>query len=185
MRFPLVEPPYDEKVQAVMDKVQLGALAPQNFLRVLAHQPRLLGNVVALGGSLMYRGGLTERQREVAIFRVAVRTRCDYEWAMHRALFEQRCGFTDAQLAALRTVPFPPEGFTEAERLLVAATDELHDQSTIAQPTWDAMARLWGPPVLLEIIVLIGHYHLVAFFMNATGTPPEEGARHLAIFDPS
>jgi hypothetical protein len=36
---------------------------------------------------------------------------------------------------------------------------------------------------LLEIVILIGHYHLVAFFMNATGTGPEEGARHLAVFD--
>jgi hypothetical protein len=36
---------------------------------------------------------------------------------------------------------------------------------------------------LLEIVVLIGHYHLVAFFMNATGAPPEEGALHLAEFD--
>ena len=30
--------------------------------------------------------------------------------------------------------------------------------------------------------VLIGHYHLVAFFMNATGAPPEEGARQLVTF---
>lgn len=184
MRFPLAEPPYDEKVQAQMDKVQLGPLAPQNFLRVLAHQPRLMGNVVALGGSLMYRGGLTERQREIAIFRVAARTRCDYEWATHRALFEQRCGITEAQLDALRAMPFAADGFTDEERLLVAAVDELHDHATISQPTWDAMARHWGPPVLLEIIVLIGHYHLVAFFMNATGAPPEEGARHLAVFGP-
>ena len=52
MRFPLANPPYDEKVQQIFDKVDLGPLAPQNFLRVLAHQPRLLGNIVALGGFL-------------------------------------------------------------------------------------------------------------------------------------
>ena len=182
MRFPLAMPPYDEKVQQAMDKVDLGALSPQNFLRVLAHQPRLMGNVVALGGSLMYKGTLSERQRELAIFRVAARTRCDYEWAMHRALFAERSAVTDEQLLALRTGAPTHPCWTEHEQLLIAAVDELHERSTITDPTWVRMSAHWSPAQLLEIIILIGHYHLVAFFMNATGTGPEEGARHLAAF---
>jgi alkylhydroperoxidase family enzyme len=183
MRFPLASPPYDEKVQQAFDKVNIGPLSPQNFLRVLAHHPRLLGNVVALGGSLMYKGGLTERQREITIFRVAVRTRCNYEWAMHRALFAERCDITDQDLAALREATAAREPrFTEQERLLIAAVDELHDTSTISDESWQGLSKFWQPPQLIEIIVLIGHYHLVAFFMNATGAQPEEGARHLAIF---
>jgi 4-carboxymuconolactone decarboxylase len=182
MRFPLAMPPYDEKVQQTMDKVDLGPLSPQNFLRVLAHQPRLMGNVVALGGSLMYKGALCERQREIAIFRVAVRTRCDYEWAMHRALFAERCAITDEQLQALQNEPPIQPCWTVQEQLLIAAVDELHERSTITESTWASMGAHWSPPELLEIIILIGHYHLVAFFMNATGTGPEEGAMHLAVF---
>lgn len=182
MRFPLAQPPYDEKVQEAFDKVNLGPLSPQNFLRVLAHQPRLLGNVVALGGSLMYRGSLPERLRELAIFRVAARTRCDYEWAMHRALFAERCRISDDELEALKNGPADAPCWKEQERLLIAAVDELHRDATISSATWAAMASHWEPATLLEIIVLIGHYHLVAFFMNATGAPPEAGAQHLATF---
>jgi 4-carboxymuconolactone decarboxylase len=181
-RFPLAQPPFDEKVQQVFDKVDLGPLSPQNFLRVLAHHPRLLGNVVALGGTLMYKGALTERQRELVIFRVAARTRCDYEWAVHRALFQERCGITDEELAALLADDAAGANWTRLERLLLAAVDELHDTSTISAATWDALTGHWKPSELLEIIILVGHYHLVAFFMNATGAPPEEGARHLATF---
>ncbi len=184
MRFPLAEPPYDPKVQQAFDKVDMGSLTPQNFLRVLAHQPRLLGNVVALGGSLMYKGSLTERQREIAIFRVSVRTRCDDEWAMHRALFAESCKITDEQLEALLNGPSDSPCFTEQEQLLIAAVDELHETSTISDATWQALGKHWGPPQLIEIIVLIGHYHMVAFFMNATGALPEEGARHLVRFNP-
>lgn len=184
MRFPLAVPPYDEKVQQAMEKVDLGPLSPQIFLRILAHQPRLMGNVVALGGSLMYKGLLPERQREIAIFRVAVRTRCDYEWAMHRALFAQRCAITDEQLQALRAETPTYAGWTDEEQLLIAAVDELHEQSTISGSTWQRMCAHWSPAQVLEIIILIGHYHLVAFFMNATGAGPEEGARQLAIFNP-
>ena len=183
-RFPLAEPPYDEKVQAIFDKVDLGALAPRNFLRTLAHQPRLLGNVVALGGSLMYKSSLSERLREIAILRVAARTKCDYEWAMHHALFAERCAITTAELEALLEGPTDAPCWTEQEQLMIAAADELHHGSTITDATWQAMQRHWAPPQLLEIIVLIGHYHLVAFFMNATAARPEEGARHLAIFKP-
>jgi AhpD family alkylhydroperoxidase len=182
-RFPLAEPPYDEKVQQVFDKVNLGPLSPQNFLRVLAHQPRLLGNVVALGGSLMYKGALTERQRELVIFRVAARTRCDYEWAVHRALFQERCAITDDELQRILADGAPNAGWPEDERLLLTAVDELHDTSTISDSTWAALAERWKPAELLEIIILVGHYHLVAFFMNATGAPPEEGALHLAAFN--
>ena len=182
MRFPLAEPPYDPKVQQAFDKVDMGALTPRNFLRVLAHQPRLLGNVVALGGSLMYKGSLTERQREITIFRVSSRTRCDYEWAMHRALFAESCQITDEQLATLRDGPADAPCFTEQEQLLIATVDDLHDSSTISDGTWQALGMHWGPAEVIEIIVLIGHYHLVAFFMNATGAPPEEGARQLVTF---
>ncbi len=182
MRFPLAQPPFDPKVQEAFDKVNLGPLAPQNFLRVLAHHPRILGNVVALGGSLMYKSGLSERLRELVIFRVAARTRSNYEWAMHRALFADKCSIDEAQLEALKATRVDPSLFTREERLAIAAADELHDTSTISQATWNAMAGTWAPQQLLEIIVLVGHYHLVAFFMNATGAPPEEGAMHLAAF---
>lgn len=184
MRFPLASPPYDEKVQQAMDKVDLGPLAPQNFLRVLAHQPRLMGNVVALGGSLMYKGSLPERLREIAIFRVASRTRCDYEWAMHRALFADKCSIDEGQLQALHSGPCDAPCWSLPEQLIIAAVDELHEGSTITPATWQRMSGQWSPAELLEIVILVGHYTLVAYFMNATGAPPEEGARHLAVFHP-
>lgn len=184
MRFPLAQAPYEPKVQEAMDKVNLGPLAPMNFLRVLAHHPSLMGNVVALGGTLMYKSGLPERLREIAIFRVAARTRSNYEWAMHRALFAERCGINEEEQRLLREGPADAPSWNEQERTVIAAVDELHDTSTISAATWSAMAALWQPQQLLEIVVLVGHYHLVAFFMNATGAPPEEGALHLAAFDP-
>ncbi len=180
MRFPLVEPPYQESVQRTFDKVNLGAWVPRKFLSVLAHSPSVMGNVVALGGSLMYKADIEERLREVAIFRVAARTRSNYEWTMHRALFEDKCGITPEQLAALKEGPSDSACFDEREQLIIRVVDELHDTSTVGDATWAAMGRHWSHQQILEILVLVGHYHLVAFFMNATGAEPEEGTGHLA-----
>lgn len=181
-RFPLPAPPYDPKVQAAFDKVDMGALSPQNFLRVLAHQPRIMDNVVTLGGTLIYRTSLEERLREIAIFRVAARTRSNYEWAMHRALFEARCELSAEQVEALRAQPPSAPCWNETERLVIAAVDELHDTSTISDGLWAQLRIRWEPPQLLELLVVIGYYHMLAFFLNATGAVPEEGARHLAAF---
>lgn len=179
-RFPLAQPPFDEKVQQVFDKVDFGDLAPQNYLRVLAHHPRILGNVVALGGTLMYKTALDERLRELAIFRTAARTRSTYEWAMHRALFGEKCAITDAERAALKSGAADAPCWNERERLVIAATDELHDGSNVTDATWAAMRRLWPQDQLLEIVMVIGFYHLVAYFMNVSGAAPEAGAVHLA-----
>lgn len=179
-RFPLAQAPFDEKVQQIFDKVDFGDLAPQNYLRVLAHHPRILGNVVALGGTLMYKTQLDERLRELAIFRTAARTQSTYEWAMHRALFGDKCGITAEEREALRTGPADAPCWNERERLVIAATDELHDRSNVSDATWSQMRKLWPQDQLLEIVVVIGFYHLVAYFMNVSGAAPEAGAVHLA-----
>lgn len=181
-RFPLPEPPYDPKAQAAIDKVSMGALSPQNFLRVLAHQPRIMDNIVTLGGTLIYRTALEERLREIAIFRVAARTRSNYEWAMHRALFEERCKLSAEQIEALRSGPPSAPCWDDTESLVISAVDELHDTSTISDALWARLRVRWDQPQLLELLVVIGYYHMLAFFLNATGVAPEEGARHLAAF---
>ncbi|MBL8386157.1 MAG: carboxymuconolactone decarboxylase family protein [Burkholderiales bacterium] len=181
-RFPLATPPYHPKAKEAIDQVDMGDLSPQNFLRVLAHHPRLMGNVVTLGGTLMYRTALDERLREIAIFRVAARTRSNYEWAMHSALFKERCRLGDDQIAALKDLPPSAPCWNARERLVITAVDELHDTSTIGDATWALLRAEWDQAQLLELLMVIGFYHMVAFFLNATGVGPERGALRFAAF---
>ncbi len=181
-RFPLATPPYHPKAKEAIDQVDMGELSPQNFLRVLAHQPRLMNNIVTLGGTLMYRTALDERLREIAIFRVAARTRSNYEWAMHSALFKERCSLSDEHVAALKDLPPSAPCWNARERLVIAAVDELHDTSTIGEATWAGLRGEWDQPQLLELLVVIGYYHMIAFFLNATGVKPERGALQFSAF---
>ncbi|MFH9706114.1 hypothetical protein ACH4MW_05035 [Streptomyces luteogriseus] len=41
--------------------------------------------------------------------------------------------------------------------------------------TWKGLAEHFGDAELIEIAMLVGQYHMVAFFLNATGVELEPG----------
>jgi len=58
---------------------------------------------------------------------------------------------------------------------LLRAADELHAQACISDPTWAALASRYDEHRLLELTMLAGHYHLVAFTLNSAGVEREAG----------
>ena len=174
--LPLVSPPYAPKVAEVMDKVDFAALSPQGLMRGLANHPRLFGNLMALGGTLIYRTSLDARLRELAILRTAARTRSEYEWGMHVVHFRESCRLTGAELVSLqRGSPADPV-WNETEALALRVVDELRDTSTLSDATWSRVQQEFEPAVIVELIVTVGNYHMLAFFLNACRIPLEEGA---------
>lgn len=174
-RLPLVAPPYEPKVAEAMEKVKMG-LSPGNLMRSLAHHPRLFGNIMALGGTLIYKTSLDERLREIAILRTAARTRSEYEWGMHVALFREPCRLTETELTSLQSGTPEDRCWNDAERLAIQVVDELHDTSTLCDATWSRLAAAHDPQAIVELTVTVGNYHMLALFLNACRVPLEEGA---------
>ena len=63
----------------------------------------------------------------------------------------------------------------DGQRVLVA--DELHDDSCIGDATWAALAERYDEHQLIEVPMVVGHYHLVSFTLNSLGVPLEDGAQ--------
>ncbi len=173
--LPLVSPPYEPKVAETMDKVAMG-LSPGNLMRSLAHHPRLFGNIMAIGGTLIYKTSLDERLREIAILRTAARTRSEYEWGMHVALFREKCSLTDAELTSLQYGAAEDRCWNNSESLVIRVVDELHDTSMLSDATWARLQAAHDPKGIVELTATIGNYHMLAFFLNACRIPLEEGA---------
>ena len=169
MRIPPVDSSTDGALRKVLESAGSGPHTAQELLGVLAHRPRLMARVAALGGALEEGQALTERQRLLVAMRVAVRTRCDYLWALQQSRHAARCGVDGAQLRALQHLPASSPCWSEPEQLLIEATDELHKGATISGRTLDAMGRHWSAADLVEIAVLIGHGYLQAFVANIAG----------------
>jgi len=174
--LPLVSPPYAPKVAEVMDKVDFASLSPQGLMRGLANHPRLFGNLMAIGGTLIYRTSLDARLRELAILRTAARTRSEYEWGMHVVHFRESCRLTDAELVSLQYGAPADPVWSDTEALVLRVADELHETSTVSDDTWARVQKAFDAAVIVELVVTVGNYHLLAFFLNACRIPLEEGA---------
>ena len=58
---------------------------------------------------------------------------------------------------------------------LLRAADELHADAHIGDETWAALAPTWNEAQLIELCMVVGQYHLVAFTLNSLGVQREDG----------
>jgi len=142
-----------------------------NIFATLAHHPRLLKRWSAFGGVLLYGGALPPRERELLILRAGYLCRAPYEWGQHVPI-GLAAGLTDEEIARVAEGP-DASGWSAPDALLLRATDELHADSRIGDATWADLADQWDPQQLIEICMVVGQYHLVAFTLNSLGVEPE------------
>jgi 4-carboxymuconolactone decarboxylase len=116
---------------------------------------------------LMPYGSLPPREREWLILRTGWNTRCRYEWGQHVDIGLQ-AGLSDDDI--LRCAQ-GPQAFAadEPARHLLQACDELCQHDTVSEPTWHALQQRWSKAECIEVLMLVGHYRMLAGFLNAAG----------------
>jgi AhpD family alkylhydroperoxidase len=144
------------------------------ILGLFARHPRVTAPWLAFGGTLLEHGTLDPRDRELLILRVGARTRCRYEWAQHVGI-GQAAGLTAAQIAAV------PRGahsdiWTEHQRDLLRAADQLVDDHVIDDDTWARLAARLDERQLLELTFVVGSYACLAMVLNSAGLEPPAGS---------
>lgn len=144
-----------------------------NIFATLAHHPRLLKRWSQFGGTLLYGGRLSDRERELLILRTGWLCGAHYEWGQH-VLIARDAGVSDQEIAALVEGP-DSSVWSPEEAALVRAVDELHRDSRISDPTWAVLAGCYDEQQLIEICMVVGQYHLVAFTLSSLGVEPEPG----------
>jgi alkylhydroperoxidase family enzyme len=140
----------------------------------LARHRRLFRRWLPLATGLL-RGDLAGPERELVILRTAWCCDAWYEWCQHVALAERE-GLRPDDIARVTAGPSAP-GWTARQRLLLTATDELHDRRVVSDGTWDALARELTADQIIELCFLVGHYEMVAMALNTLGVEPEPTAR--------
>jgi 4-carboxymuconolactone decarboxylase len=168
---PLPPDERDPRTEEVLAGIRGGASEDMNLFATLARHPRLLKRWSAFGGTLLRRGELPARQRELIILRTAANTGAAYEWG-HHVPIARRAGITDDELLRvarpLADGDWPPE-----EEALVRAADELHLDNRISDATWAQLAERLSEQQLIEVCFLVGQYHLVAYTLRSLGIQPE------------
>jgi 4-carboxymuconolactone decarboxylase len=55
------------------------------------------------------------------------------------------------------------------------AVEELHHDSGIGDETWNSLADQWSVEQCLDLVAVVGNYHLVAMFLNTLRVPLDAG----------
>jgi alkylhydroperoxidase family enzyme len=177
---PLAENEGDPQVVEMLNALPAGADGPvgeYNIFRTLARHPDLFRSWLPFGGYLLVGGTLSPRDRELMILRTAVRCGSSYEWGQHVRISE-RMGIEREAIDRVLEGP-DAAGWPEREATLLRAVDELHDDSRVSDATWAALAREYDEAQLIELTMLIGQYHMVAFALNSLGVQLDEGLEPL------
>jgi alkylhydroperoxidase family enzyme len=159
-----VTPPYAPEVQAVFDKIMPAGVPPLTLFTTLARVPRVYDRFRA--GSLLDRGPVSLRHREIVIDRTCARCGCTYEWGVHVAFFADRAALTPEQVRATVRDDAKDAAWSDEELLLIRLVDELHDAADISDGLWKALTTAFSIEQIFELIALVGFYHTVSFFAN-------------------
>lgn len=179
VRIAPLEPPYTPDLHSQFDVIMHGK-PPLVLFRTLATSERAWEKFRA--GSLLARGPLTLRQREIVIDRTCARCGCEYEWGVHVATFSDRAGLNHDEIGKMLAVPFDAAGWNEPDAILIETVDALHERASIPDDTFVRLGRQYDEAQILEIIMLAGFYRTVSYLANGLAMPLEPDAARFADF---
>ncbi|UCE88064.1 MAG: carboxymuconolactone decarboxylase family protein [Deltaproteobacteria bacterium] len=160
--------------QAAAEAGVPGQAADLSIFRVLLNQPALARWIADLLFGLLFRGSLDTRLRELVILRLGWATGSVYEWTQHWRI-ATRLGIPAADLLAVRDWQTSTQ-LSEADRAVLAATDETLETGAISRDTWARCRRhVGGDAELLELVAAIGTWRLVSSVLRSLEVPLEEG----------
>jgi alkylhydroperoxidase family enzyme len=164
-RLAPLEAPYEDAIAEQFDRFMPPGVPPLVLFRTLAHNPRVLRKFFA--GSLLDRGSLGLRERELAILRTCFRCGSEYEWGVHVTVFAKRAGLSDEEVRAT-CAAVPPEGvFSNRDVAILRLCDALHDSADVDDALFAELSTDFEGAQLVELLVLAGFYHAVSFVTNA------------------
>jgi AhpD family alkylhydroperoxidase len=150
---------------------RVSGTGPPNLFLTLGRHRRLFWGWLHFGGTLMPGGRLPRRDTELVILRVANLRSCTYELAHHEHL-AGRAGLDAAAVARAAEGP-DAEGWSERQRTLLTAVDELHARQDLSDETWQALGRHLDDRQRIELVMCVGHYEMLATTIAALRIQPD------------
>jgi 4-carboxymuconolactone decarboxylase len=144
-----------------------------NIFRTFVRHPKLLKRWLVFGNHVLLKSSLPARERELVILRTGWRCGAEYEFGQHRAIGRE-AGVSGEEIEAL-VRPLDDHPWSERDRALLRAVDELVDDHCVSDATWAALADDRDEQQMLDIVFAVGQYTLVSMALNSCGVQREEG----------
>jgi alkylhydroperoxidase family enzyme len=169
---PLPEAGWDDRTRELLGRAGVPGGDTTNIFTTLVRHPRLFRHWLPFGGALL-TGSLPARDREILILRTGWLCQSEYEWGQHDRI-ALASGLTADEIERITGEP-DPRDWSTLEVALLHAVAELHDDNCIGDDTWRVLAEHYDEQQLIEVVMIVGQYHLVAGALNSFGVQREPG----------
>lgn len=143
-----------------------------NVFRTMAQHPDLARRWMVFANHVLGKSTLPVRERELAILRVGWLCGSQYEWTQH-VVMGVDAGLTDDEIHRIGVGPEAP-GWSELDRLILTATDELHHDHRIGDATWASLGEHWSTQQLMDLVFAVGQYTLVSMALRTFEVPLDD-----------
>ena len=172
-RIPALPPEQrSERQQQFLDEVSTvvvdGVSKPREdyeSLEILIRHAELYDAHLELSKKFLSDGLLSIRDRELAILRIGWLSQAPFEWGSH-VVIAKRNGVTAEEIERV-IEGSDAEGWSERDRAIIRAMEELHFDSMVTDETWAVLEKNHSDKELMEFLVLAGQYKTVAYLQNS------------------
>jgi len=152
------------------------ANGPANAVNVVATLATSRDFNKAFGGfaqTLLFRGSVDARLREIVILRMGWNCQAVYEFGQH-TLFGRSVGMTDREIYDV-TRPISQGSWGDVERALLQMTDDLYSDDCVGDATWAELESHFDHSAIIEFMGAALCYRMVSGLLNSCGVQLDEG----------
>ncbi|HBD13461.1 MAG TPA: carboxymuconolactone decarboxylase family protein [Porticoccaceae bacterium] len=169
---PVPESEWSAAQKEAVGKAKMGGRT-LNIFRTLANHPGLAKRWMVFANHIMGKSSISLRDREIVILRMGWLCKSGYEWGQHH-IIGLECDMSEDDIEQVKVGADSP-AWAENERLLIEATDQLHDDAFISDETWAQLSQHYSTEQLMDIVFTAGQYNLVSMALNTFGVQLDEG----------
>ncbi|QIX53873.1 carboxymuconolactone decarboxylase family protein [Rhodococcus sp. DMU1] len=170
---PRIEPQDDEALLATLPARAVNGASGRNLFATMMRSPDLYSAWRQFARHLNSSEQISVRHRELLVLRTAWVTQCEYEWGSHVEV-ARAAGLSAHEIEAVRTGADHPL-WNELESALLRVPDECRERAQITDETWQVLDRALTQEQLLEVLIVVGHYLMLAILINTVRIPLEPG----------
>jgi alkylhydroperoxidase family enzyme len=171
-RLPPLQPEeWTDQQRSLVEPLQDGDTL-LNIYGTLVRHPDLFRRWLGFGTQVLLRSSLAPRDRELIILRTGWVCGSDYEFGQHRVI-GRLVGLSDDEID--RVPRGEDAAWTDRERLLFAAVDQLVEGRDVDDTTWEALDRDLTTEQVLDLVFTVGQYVLVSTALRTLRVQREPG----------
>jgi len=137
------------------------------------HSPVIGEAAQRLGEAVRFKSSIPAKLREIAILTVAANLKAQYEWWAHERIGRQQ-GINECVIRSIKAGE-QPHFESPAEASVFAFCQEMLDKGCVSDLTYTESVELLGESGVVELVILVGYYLLVAMILNVFEVPIPDG----------